>query len=130
MMRTDATIFDPVENGPLRGGGPAVVRVRPPSPGLVAREGGRSLESGPAVHAERRARGDAATEWLGLSRKTLALFRVGVSRGRAYTHQAGSVSLGVRSRMSAPMLSATRADDALIESRARCAYRAVVSILL
>ena len=32
--------------------------------------------------------------------------------------------------MSAPMLSATRAEDALIESRARCAYREVVSILL
>ena len=39
-------------------------------------------------------------------------------------------SSGFRSRMSAPMLSATRADDALIESRAKCAYREVVSILL
>ena len=32
-----------------------------------------------------------------------------------------AVSLGFRSRMSAPMLSATRAEDALIEFRARCA---------
>ena len=43
-----------------------------------------------------------------------------VQSGASYQADAASRGRG-RSRMAAPMLSATRADDALIESRARCA---------
>ena len=54
----------------------------------------------------------------------------GTRRAPAYPVRARSASPGPRSRISAPMLSATRAEDALIESRARCAYCEVVSTLL
>lgn len=90
-------------HGNLRGGGPAVGRVRPPFQGRVDRMGGWSLGSGPAGHADQRASGVVSLSW-----KSLAVLRVSVSWGRAYAHQASSVSAAVRWRMSAQMVSASR----------------------